>query len=63
MKPFDCAQDRLRGIQDVGWGAPRISPGYGCVPCVGAILVIALGGRGQGEYKIRPYQETEDTSE
>jgi len=25
--------------------------------------VIALGGRGQGEYKIRPYQETEDTSE
>ena len=34
-----------------------------CVPCVGAILVIALGGRGQGEYKIRPYQETEDTSE
>jgi len=44
-------------------GGPRISPGYGCVPCVGAILVIALGGRGQGEYKIRPYQETEDTSE
>ena len=33
------------------------------VPCVGAILVIALGGRGQGEYKIRPYQETEDTAE
>ena len=25
------------------------------VPCVGAILVVALGGRGQGEYKIRPY--------
>ena len=34
-----------------------------CVPCVGAILVIALGRRGQGEYKIRPYQETKDTSE
>ena len=33
-----------------------------CVPCVGAILVIALGRRGQGEYKIRPYPETEDTS-
>jgi len=33
------------------------------VPCVGAILVIALGGRGQGEYKIRPHQETEDTAE
>jgi len=34
-----------------------------CVPCVGAILVSALGGRGQGEYTIRPYQETEDTAE
>jgi len=23
MKPFDCAQDRLRGIQDTGWkGTP-----------------------------------------
>ena len=34
-----------------------------CVPCVGAILVVALGGRRQGEYKIRPYQETADTAE
>jgi len=45
----------------MGHGLERVA--IVCVPCVGAILVIALGGRGQGEYKIRPYQETEDTSE
>jgi hypothetical protein len=27
MKPFDFVQDRLRGIQDAGWGFPRISFG------------------------------------
>ena len=27
-EPFDDAQDRLRGIQDVGWGFPGFHPGY-----------------------------------
>src|SRR2546425_6931021 len=53
---------RLRTISLPRLCGARSAPYEVCVPCVGAILVIALGGRGRGKYKIRPYQETEDTS-